>query len=90
MSHFAFEGSYPQYVIDRYPELAVRMKCRLCKKHVDVGLKCGCSGRGPMPDISGVQCALHGIRTQLLIALKADCKNPVSTDVLREGSLLVR
>ena len=81
MPRFVFEGEFPPYVTDRYPELAVRMKCRLCKKHVDVGFKCGCSGRmAPMPDISGVQFALDGIRTQVLIALKAACKNPVSTE----------
>jgi hypothetical protein len=80
MPRFVFEGSYPHHVTHRYPELAVRMKCRLCKNHVDVAFKCGCSGCGPMPDISGVQFALDGIRTQVLIALKAACKNPVSTE----------
>jgi hypothetical protein len=33
-----------------------------------------------MPDISGVHFALDGIRTHVLIALKAACKNPVSTE----------
>ena len=57
MPKYRLADAYPPYVLQRYPELAIGMKCKTCGLEVLVGFNCHCS-RGPTPDIGGVEFAL--------------------------------
>ena len=79
MPKYRLADAYPPYVLQRYPELAIGMKCKTCSLDVLVGFSCHCS-RGPTPDIGGVEFALDGLRTNVLVALKKGCKDPESSE----------
>ena len=71
---------YTPYVIERYAEFAIAMKCKVCGIVILLGFNCNCVG-SPTPNCGGVQFALDGLRVAVLSALKDACKNPQSTEV---------
>ena len=66
-------------MLQRYPDLAICIKCKTCGLKILLGFNCLCS-RGPTPDMGGVQFALDGLRTGVLSALRNACKHPASTE----------
>jgi hypothetical protein len=74
------DDNYPAYVLQRYPEFAIGMKCKTCALEILLGFNCKCA-RSPTPDIGGVQFALDGLRVGVLSALKDACSHPQSTEV---------